>query len=145
MTVDPEINAVRFRWEKQPTGKEFRHGADQLLKQIRSQAVSGLLVDARTITAHQKSSLEWIVREWMPEVASAGIEYVAVVHESDIIARMEMESLQDQVQQSTSFPHFFATESPRKAQRWISEQSQSGRSLFSLTQYLSALKLFSLS
>lgn len=93
MTVDTEINAVRFRWEEQPTGEEFRYGANQLLKKIRSQAVSSLLLDARTITAHQKSSLDWIMREWMPQVASAGIEHVAVVHESDLIARVEMESL----------------------------------------------------
>lgn len=145
MTVDTEINAVRFRWEEQPTGEEFRYGANQLLKKIRSQAVSSLLLDARTITAHQKSSLDWIMREWMPQVASAGIEHVAVVHESDLIARVEMESLQDQVQQSPSFPRFFATESPEAARRWISKQHESRRFFFSLTQYLSALKLFSLS
>lgn len=115
MRVDEEINAVRFRWKRQPTGEEFRYGANQLLEFVRSRAVSGLIVDTQNITAHHPSSMEWLVREWMPEVTSAGIEHVAVVHEDDLIARTEMETLNDRFQQAETAPFFLTTDTHTEA------------------------------
>lgn len=143
MKVDAEINAVRFRWKGQPTGEEFRYGANQLLEFVRSRAVPGLIVDARNITAHHSSSVEWLVREWMPDVASAGVEHVAVVHEDDLIARTEMETLKEQTQRAESYPSFFATDRPTDAQEWIDKQNQSTAPIFHLARYLPSLNLFS--
>ncbi|MCS3661051.1 hypothetical protein GGP68_002480 [Salinibacter ruber] len=145
MEVDAEINAVRFRWTGQPTGEEFRYGANQLLESVRSRAVAGLLVDARNVTAHQRSSIEWLVREWMPEVAAAGVEYVAVVHEDDLIARTEMEALNERFRQAETAPLFFPTDAPADAREWIAERDRSTTSLYHIGQYLSSLQLFSFS
>ncbi|WP_103030285.1 hypothetical protein [Salinibacter altiplanensis] len=145
MEVDPEIRAARFRWKGQPTGEEFRYGANQLLEFVRSRTVTGLIVDTRKMTAHQRSSMEWLVRSWMPDVASAGIEHIAVVHGDDLIARTEMSALDDQFQQAESFPFFFATHSPRDAQEWVAEKDQNTLSFSHLARYFSSLKLFSFS
>ena len=145
MTVDAEIDAVRFRWKGQPTGEAFRYGASQLLEFVRSKAVPGLIVDARNVTAHHPSSMEWLVREWVPNVASAGIEYVAVVHEDDLLARTEMETLNDRIQRAESVPFFLTTDSLMDARGWIAERDQRPSSFYHLARYLSSLQLFSLS
>ncbi|WP_263785187.1 hypothetical protein [Salinibacter grassmerensis] len=144
MTVDTEVNAVRFRWKAQPTGEEFRYGTNQLLEFVRSQAVPGLIADVRNVTAHHTSSMEWLVREGLPEAASAGIEHIAIVHGDDLIARTEMETLREQAQQAESYPSFFTTNRPKDAREWIHEQNQSTTSLFQLARYLPSLNLFSL-
>ncbi len=145
MEVDAEINAARFHWRGQPTGEEFRYGANQLLEFVQSHAVTGLIVDTRNITAHQRSSVEWLVREWMPGVAAAGIEHVAVVHQDDLIARTEMETLNDRFQQTEAAPLFFPTDIPAEAREWVAEQDQNPPSLYRIGQYLSSLQLFSFS
>ncbi len=145
MEVDADINAVRFRWKGQPTGEEFRYGANQLLEFVRSRAAAGLIVDARNVTAHQRSSIEWLVREWMPKVAAAGVEYVAVVHEDDLIARTEMEALNERFRQAEAAPLFLPTDAPAEAREWIAERDRSTPSLYHIGQYLSSLQLFSLS
>jgi len=145
MEVDAEISTVRFRWKEQPTGEEFRYGANQLLKFVQSRTVSGLIVDTRNVTAHHSSSVEWLVREWMPDMTSAGIEHVAVVHRDDLIARTEMETLNDRIQRAEPAPLIFTTDSPTDARRWIAERDQSPPSLHHLVQYLSSLQLFSFS
>lgn len=143
MDVDSDINAVRFRWNGQPTGEEVRYGANQLLGFVRSRAVSGLIVDTRRVTAHPRSSVEWLVRTWMPKVATAGIQHVAVVHESNLLARAEMEALKHRVQQASSMPLFFTAESHEEARRWTAEQNRSITSFSHLLRYLSSLTLFS--
>ncbi|MEF8864950.1 MAG: hypothetical protein V5A20_04230 [Salinibacter sp.] len=145
MDVDPDINAVRFRWDGQPTGEELRYGANQLLEFVRSRAVSGLIVDTRRVTAHPRSSVEWLVRAWMPKVATAGIRHVAVVHEDNLLARTEMEALKQRIQQASSLPLFYTAESQEEARRWTAEQNQSITSFSHLVRYLSSLTLFSLS
>ena len=145
MTVDAELDAVRFRWKGQPTGEEFRYGAGQLLKFVRSKAMPGLIVDARSVTAHHPSSMGWLVREWVPSVASAGVEYVAVVHEDDLLAKTEMETLNDRIQRAESVPFFFTTDSLMDAREWIAERDRRTSSFYHLARYLSSLQLFSFS
>ncbi len=87
----------------------------------------------------------WLVREWVPSVASAGVEYVAVVHEDDLLAKTEMETLNDRIQRAESVPFFFTTDSLMDAREWIAERDRRTSSFYHLARYLSSLQLFSFS
>jgi len=78
-------------------------------------------------------------------VAAAGVEYVAVVHEDDLIARTEMEALNERFRQAETAPLFFPTDAPADAREWIAERDRSTTSLYHIGQYLSSLQLFSFS
>lgn len=122
MEMDRQLDAVLFRWNKFAAGEEFRRGANKLLEFIRRKDASKMIVDTSGITAHQEADQEWLVNTWIPKIIDAGIEYNAQVHKDSVIAKMDMEGFQEQVDDSHPDYTSMVTDSVEEAREWIAEK-----------------------
>lgn len=81
-----------------------------------------MIVDTSGITAHQDEDEEWLINEWIPKVVDAGVEYAATVHKDSVIAKMDMESFHDQIDDSRPGYTAMITGSMEEAREWIAEK-----------------------
>lgn len=120
MEMDPELDAILFRWRKFASGQEYREGMNELLEYVRSKNVSKLIADTSGIKAHQEEDQEWVEETWVPKATDAGLQYCAAVRQDSVIAELDMEDFITRLDEHDYVLKM--TSSVEEAREWISEK-----------------------
>ncbi|MXR22294.1 hypothetical protein [Halobacterium bonnevillei] len=118
--TDDELDAVLHTWTDFTTGEAFRDGSNVLLEAIRETGHSNLLVDTSNIQAHDDEDKAWLQQEWVPKALDAGMEASAMVYSDSVISKMEMESFNEEIEDSPY--ETFLTDDREEGEAWLAEQ-----------------------
>ena len=88
---DSGLDAVVFTWNRYVTGEQFRTALTDALAVIEREDATGFIADAREFTAHSDDQLEWLQREFTPQMTEAGVERSVQIHPESVIAEMDTE------------------------------------------------------
>ena len=113
---DPELDAVIHEWYATPTERGFRDGVDAVLSLIEVRDATKLFSDCRALDSFTADD-EWLREEWVPQLESAGVEYLAIVYPEDSLAKFELDKTA-RTYTDLSIETMFATDSP-EARAWL--------------------------
>jgi len=118
-----EANGVcLFTWTEYVTGEEFRASLNSLHEAIAERGVTKYLVDTRSITAHDDADKRWLAEEWIPRLVEDGVRYGAGVYPDSVIAEMDMEKIESQVNSVAEEYTFRTFGDPKEARDWLNRQ-----------------------
>lgn len=83
---DPELEAVVNEWHSTPPREGFEDGMADTLAVIEERDATKLLSDCRGFDSFPYDG-EWLLKEWVPKLRSAGLEDLAIVYPVDRTAK----------------------------------------------------------
>ncbi|WP_162052943.1 STAS/SEC14 domain-containing protein [Pontibacter pamirensis] len=79
VTVDKENRWVHTNWNGYLTEENIRVGALAYTEAVKEAGVNCVLNDTRQIIGSWDHSLDWVVNQWGPQAARAGIKHFALI------------------------------------------------------------------
>lgn len=84
--VDARNRWVHVNWTGYLTADNIRTGAAAYTAALQRAGFSCVLNDSREVVASWSHSLDWVLREWAPTAARAGLRHFAMVTVPDTLA-----------------------------------------------------------
>ncbi|MBT9393253.1 hypothetical protein KLP40_08765 [Hymenobacter sp. NST-14] len=117
LSFDYTHNWLYADWRGPQTLETVQAGSAQLVEQLRRERCDKLLNDNRAVHGMWMDGSEWISRDLPPELAAAGLRYVAWVYSPEVFSRL---SAQRVVEQASRRFLTFAFEDAAAARAWLS-------------------------
>lgn len=76
---NPEVNAVVLAWKKFSSFENYRNPCRYALEQLSVHKGSNFIVDARNGFEDEKEDVEWVMTEFLPNMAKTDCKYVIFV------------------------------------------------------------------
>lgn len=115
-----EADAVEIEWHRFVSGEPFRAGTETLLEFLRERGARRQLANSQEITTLDDDDQEWLMADWTPRAAEAGLEATAIVYPESVIAKMNVEQVENVASQGP-VDHFFTTD-VAEAIDWLDAQ-----------------------
>jgi hypothetical protein len=112
---DAEVPCLTVVWKRYPTSAQLRSLHEKLLDLIRKHGVSKILGDDTALPAIDPEDQAWIVRNWLPRAAAAGLKAAANKNPEAHFGRVAVENFRE-AQRFLSFRSF---EDFEEARRWL--------------------------
>lgn len=119
---DDDVGAPVFTWKMHVTGDEFRASLNRLHETIVERGANKYLVDTQEIAAHDDADKRWLSETWIPRLVEDGVRYGAGVYPDSVVAEMDMEKIEAQVNQSAEDYTFKTFGDLDEALRWLGRQ-----------------------
>lgn len=119
---DPVIRCVVLEWRDFAYGEEYRLVLDTTLKALVDHNGHKFLSDARRMKAAPQEDQDWLMQNWVPRSAKAGLKNMAIVTPKSTLGQMTLQRL---VQVSTGSKRFVSNdgasyfETVEEAKKWL--------------------------
>jgi hypothetical protein len=120
ITVDHVNRWVAVNWQGYLTKESIQTGAQAYTQALADSGYACVLNDTRDVRGPWDHSLEWVINEWAPRAAAAGLKYFAMITTPDSFAE---ESASAFYQQLTAF-EAKVFDRPDTAQQWLRQHAQ---------------------
>lgn len=119
---DDDIGGIVHRWDRFVQDETFREGSETMLSAIEDHSVSKLLIDSRELNVVSDEDTEWLFSDLVPRLADAGIRYTVTVYEESTIAKMNMDKIAENAEESNEVGESHMTTDLDDARSWLKSQ-----------------------
>lgn len=92
ITVDYENKWVHTNWQGYLTSDNVKAGALAYTNAVKEAGLNCVLNDTREVLGSWDHSLEWVINEWGPQAARAGVKYLAMITNPESLAESSASS-----------------------------------------------------
>lgn len=114
---DQTIPAVVGGGEGFVDGEELRTGMDKGIELLAKKRASKWLAEMSQRRVHAEKDQRWIVEDWTPRAAAAGLRYTAFVLPASVVATMSLKRMNQVVAERTLEIRYF--DDLGEARRWL--------------------------
>lgn len=81
LTIEPDLENewIRVTWQGYLTASNIQQGAQAYTDALAQAGFSRVLNDTRLVLGPWDHSMDWVVNEWAPNAAAAGLRYFAMI------------------------------------------------------------------
>ncbi|AMM50946.1 hypothetical protein TH61_06775 [Rufibacter sp. DG15C] len=97
ITLDHENRWITAKWQGYSTEESIKTGLEAYTQALESADFHSMLIDTRAMVGSWHHSLGWMLEEWAPQAARAGLQYYAMVVEPESFAEASADSFYEQV------------------------------------------------
>ncbi|AKQ47016.1 hypothetical protein TH63_17410 [Rufibacter radiotolerans] len=97
ITLDQENRWIHAQWQGYSTEDSIKTGIEAYTQLLEQGDFHSILVDTRLIIGSWNHSLDWILEEWAPQAARAGLQYYAMVVQPETFAEASADAFYEQV------------------------------------------------
>ncbi|HLM71294.1 MAG TPA: STAS/SEC14 domain-containing protein [Polyangiaceae bacterium] len=90
---DPVTRCVLVEWRDFAFGEEYRAVLNAILKALVDHKANKLLADSRKMKATPQEDQDWLMKDWVPRSAKAGLKHSAVVLPKSTLGQMTLQRL----------------------------------------------------
>ncbi len=90
---DSATRCVHLEWRNFVFGEEYRKVVDTVLKALTQHKGSKILSDSRKMKAIPQEDQDWLMKDWVPRSAKAGLKHSAVVLPISTLGQMSLQRL----------------------------------------------------
>lgn len=113
--VDAEVPCLTVVWQRSPTSGQLRFMHEKFLQLVREHKITKILGDDTALPWIDPEDQAWIVQNWMPRAAAAGVKVAASKSPDAYFGRLAVGSIQG----SQEFLTIRAFEGFEEARRWL--------------------------
>ncbi|UOQ77118.1 STAS/SEC14 domain-containing protein [Hymenobacter sp. 5516J-16] len=88
LTVDTDYENqwIRVNWQGYLTADSIQEGAKAYTEALAKAGFSCVLNDTRSVRGPWDHSMDWVINEWAPNAAAAGMRYFALISTPETLA-----------------------------------------------------------
>ncbi|UOQ53785.1 STAS/SEC14 domain-containing protein [Hymenobacter cellulosivorans] len=113
--TDTENKWILVNWMGYLTSDSIKAGAAAYTAALAKSGFSCVLNDTREVRGPWDHSIDWVVNEWAPNAAAAGLRYFAMITTPETLAQESASSFYEQL---TAF-HAEVFDNREAAQQWL--------------------------
>ncbi|QHL88219.1 STAS/SEC14 domain-containing protein [Nibribacter ruber] len=119
ITQDHENRWIRADWQGYSTEEAIKTGMTAYTQALEQSHLHAMLIDTRQMAGSWSHSLDWMLEEWAPQAARAGLQYYALLVEPESFAEASADAFYEQVR------YFKAKvfEDLESAENWLQRRS----------------------
>lgn len=122
VSLDDERGIPVFTYETFLSGEEFRAVANRWEEIVAEQGAERYVVNTQAITAHDDEDKQWLAETWIPKLIDHGVRAGAGVFADSVIANMDMEQIESQLNAIDPGFEYRIFGSEADALAWLSDQ-----------------------
>ncbi|GAB2543900.1 hypothetical protein GCM10027189_28570 [Rufibacter soli] len=97
ITLDHENRWIFAKWQGYSTEDAIKTGIEAYTEILEKGDFHSILVDTREMIGSWNHSLPWVLNEWAPQAAIAGLQYYAMVVKPETFAEASADAFYEQV------------------------------------------------
>jgi hypothetical protein len=90
---DSSTRCVVLEWRDFAYGDEYRTALDKVVHALEQNRANKLLSDSRRMKAIPQEDQEWLIKDWVPRAAKAGLKHLAIVLPKSALGQMTLQRL----------------------------------------------------
>ena len=107
LSMDLDRSIVRVEWKRYPPTEIYRNTLERALHLIRDRALQFFLTDQRRRGAILREDERWLLDDWSPRMAGAGLRGAAIVQSADFFNMTAIDRMVARVVETTPYPIAF--------------------------------------
>lgn len=120
ISVDIENRWIHTNWAGYLTQDNIKAGALAYINAVRESGYSCVLNDSREVLGSWEHSLDWVLNEWAPQAAAAGIRHFALITSPESLAESTASNFLTNIK---AFEVRLFAEKP-SAEAWLQQHAQ---------------------